>query len=95
MLVCSVASTDQRTAGLGNNAGNLGPCVEIGVFGFLVAAFFFLTTCVLVALLMLERWKRRLAARVETREAGSQSPTTYTRNTSQPRLKPLPEYAHG
>ena len=65
--------------------------------GFFVSlgAAVFLTACVLAALLILERWKRRLAAHVEARNVGSQSPTTFTRKASQSRFELLPEYAHG
>ena len=95
MLFVLVASTGQCIAGLGHNAAIYGHIVEIGIFGFLVAVFFFLTTCVFAALLMLERYKRRLAARVKTREVESQRPTTYTCKASQPRCAPSQSTPYG
>ena len=67
---------------------------DIMILG-LVVAFFFLTTVLRSTLLVLERRRSRLAARVHTREVGSQAPTTYTHKSDQPRFKPLPEFAHG
>ena len=61
----------------------------------IVIAFFFLTTVVLSTLLLLERRRSRVVARVQTREVGSQAPTTYTHKSAQPRFKPLPDFSHG
>ena len=61
----------------------------------IVIAFFFLTTLVLSTLLLFERRRSRVVARVQTREVGSQAPTTYTHKSAQPRFKPLPDFAHG
>ena len=74
----------------------LGRSRDIKFLGLvIVIAFFFLTTVVLSTLLVLERRRSRVCARVQTREVGSQAPTTYTRKSAQPRFKPLPDFAHG
>ena len=72
----------------------LGRSRDIKLLG-LVIAFFFLTTVVLSTLLVLERRRSRVVARVQTREVGSQAPTTYTHKSAQPRFKPFPAVSHG
>ena len=72
----------------------LGRSRDIKFLG-LVIAFFFLTTVVLSTLLVLERRRSRVVARVQTREVGSQAPTTYTHKSASPRFKPLPDFSHG
>ena len=67
----------------------------IVIIFFLVSIFVFCAAFVLAVALVRERSKRYSSPRVATRDVGSQSPTTYTWKSSQPRFKPSPEYAHG
>ena len=86
--------TDQCIRDPLKTTDDLGRSRDIKLLG-LVIAFFFLTTVVLSTLLVLERRRSRLVARVRTREVGSQAPTTYTHKSAQPRFKPLHDFAHG
>ena len=87
--------TDQRIRDPLKTTDDLGRSWDIKLLG-LVTTFFFLTTVVLSTLLVLERKRNRLVARVRsTREVGSQAPTTYTHKSASPRFKPLPDFAHG
>ena len=95
MSVLSHSSTDQCLAGPEPRAAARGDSVGIVIIFFLVSVLVFCAAFVLAVALARERSKRCSSPRVATRDVGSQSPTTYTRKNSQPRFKPLPDYAHG